>query len=83
MYAGEYGNDYWGPAKIAERDGKLELSLGPGGQTFPLTHWDGDTFTFPLDGDNAATGTISKATFAGNTLTLEFYDKDKLGTFTR
>jgi hypothetical protein len=82
-YVGEYANDYWGPARIAERDGKLELTLGPAGQTFPLTHWDGDTFTFPLSGENAAPGTISKATFAGNKLTLEFYDNDKLGTFTR
>jgi CubicO group peptidase (beta-lactamase class C family) len=82
-YAGTYANDYWGPAQIAERDGKLELALGPGPQTFGLTHWDGDTFTFALQNENAAPGTVSKATFAGNTLTLEYYNDNKLGTFTR
>lgn len=82
-YVGAYANDYWGAARVAERDGKLELTLGPGRQTFDLTHWNGDTFTFALRNENADPGTISKAVFAGNTLNLEYYDNDKLGTFTR
>src|SRR6202022_2404203 len=82
-YVGDYNNPYWGPAKITERDGALQLSLGPRGTVFPLSHWDGDTFTFTLHNENTPDGTISKATFAGNTLTLEYYDDDKLGTFTR
>ena len=48
-----------------------------------LTHWDGDVFTFPLQGENAPPGTISKATFAGDRLVLEYFDQDKMGTFTR
>jgi predicted small lipoprotein YifL len=52
-------------------------------QTFNLNHWDGDTFTFTLTNENAPAGTISKATFDANTLNLEYYDSDKLGTFTR
>jgi hypothetical protein len=51
--------------------------------TVDLTHWDGDVFTFQLITENAPPGTISKATFAGNKLTLEYYDADKMGTFTR
>ena len=82
-YVGTYANDYWGPANVTEHDGRLELRLGPHGQTFVLSHWDGDMFTFPLQGENAAPGTISEATFAGNKLTLEYYDRDKLGTFSR
>ncbi|SON60909.1 D-alanyl-D-alanine-carboxypeptidase/endopeptidaseAmpH [Mycobacterium simulans] len=85
-YVGVYANDYWGPATVTERDGQLQLSLGPKNQTFNLTHWDGDTFTFALSTENAPPGTISKATFAGfpnATLNLEYYDADKLGTFTR
>jgi CubicO group peptidase (beta-lactamase class C family) len=82
-YVGEYANPYWGPAKVAVSNGVLQLSLGPRGDTFPLSHWDGDTFTFMLQGENAPPGTISKATFAGNDLTLEYFDRDKLGTFTR
>ncbi|OMC51519.1 serine hydrolase [Mycobacterium sp. IS-836] len=82
-YAGTYSNDYWGPAIVSERDGALQLELGPKNQKFTLTHWDGDTFTFALTNENAPPGTVSKATFAGNTLNLEYYDANKLGTFTR
>lgn len=49
----------------------------------PLKHWDGDVFTFTLDNENAAPGTISKATFASDRVTLEYYDADGVGTFTR
>jgi CubicO group peptidase (beta-lactamase class C family) len=82
-YLGVYANDYWGPAVVTDRDGALQLAMGPKNQTFTLTHWDGDTFTFPLANENAPPGTISKATFSGNTLNLEYFDSDKLGTFTR
>jgi CubicO group peptidase (beta-lactamase class C family) len=82
-YAGVYASDYWGPAVVTERDGALQLSLGPKNRTFPLTHWDGDTFTFTVTDENAPPGTISKAAFSGNALNLEYFDSDKLGTFTR
>lgn len=70
-YAGVYASDYWGPAVVTERDGALQLSLGPKNKTFALAHWDGDTFTFTLTDENAPPGTISKAVFAGPTLNLE------------
>jgi CubicO group peptidase (beta-lactamase class C family) len=79
---GTYDNGYWGPARVAETDGRLTLALGPR-ETLDLTHWDGNVFTFVPQGENAPPGTISKATFAGDTLTLEFYDTEKMGTFTR
>jgi CubicO group peptidase (beta-lactamase class C family) len=85
-YVGVYANDYWGPAIVAEREGGLQLTLGPKSQSFSLAHWDGDTFTFTLTGENAPPGTISKAVFSGfpgATLNLEYFDSDKLGTFTR
>jgi CubicO group peptidase (beta-lactamase class C family) len=82
-YAGVYANDYWGPAVVTERDGALQLAMGPKNQTFTLAHLDGDTFTFTLTDENAPPGTISKAVFFGNTLNLEYFDSDKLGTFTR
>jgi len=82
-YAGVYANDYWGPAIVTERDGGLQLAIGPKNETFNLTHWAGDTFTFPVTDENAPPGTISKAVFAGPTLNLEYFDSDKLGTFTR
>jgi CubicO group peptidase (beta-lactamase class C family) len=82
-YVGGYANPYWGPATITQANGALHLSIGPRGDSFPLTHWDGDTFTFTLQDENAPPGTISKATFGSNTLTLEYFDQDKLGEFTR
>lgn len=82
-YAGVYASDYWGPAVVTQRDGSLRLALGPKNRTFTLTHWDADTFTFPIADENSPPGTISKATFTGPTLNLEFCDSNKLGTFTR
>jgi CubicO group peptidase (beta-lactamase class C family) len=81
-YVGTYNNDYWGPARITEKDGTLHLALGPE-LTVPLTHWDGNTFTFSFVTENAPPGTISKATFDGNRLSLEYYDGFGKGTFTR
>ena len=82
-YVGTYRNDYWGPAKVTEADGKLGLSLGPRGDVWPLTHWDGNTFTFSFVAENSPPGSISKATFDGANLTLEYYDENHNGVFTR
>ncbi|MFV0495798.1 serine hydrolase [Mycobacterium sp.] len=82
-YTGVYANDYWGPATVGVHDGTLQFSLGPKNQTFDLTPWDGDTFTFALSTENALPGSISRATFSGNALNLEYFDSDDLGTFTR
>jgi CubicO group peptidase (beta-lactamase class C family) len=81
-YAGVYRNDYWGPAAVTESDGRLMLALGSKLRV-PLEHWDGDVFTFSFVTENAPPGTVSKATFAGDKLTLEYYDEDRMGTFTR
>ena len=35
-YVGVYANDYWGPAVVTERDGALQLALGPKNQTLRL-----------------------------------------------
>ncbi len=82
-YVGTYANDYWGPASITEKDGKLALSLGPRGDIWPLTHWDGNIFTFSFVTENASPGTISKATFDGDRLTLEYYDANHNGVFAK
>ncbi|WP_328403940.1 serine hydrolase [Nocardia sp. NBC_00403] len=82
-YAGTYANDYWGPAVVSDAGGTLVLALGPAGRTYPLKHWDGDTFVFTLSDENAPPGTVSKATFTADALTLEYFDEDGLGTFKR
>ena len=49
-YTGAYANDYIGNVEISEKDGVLVIALGPDGSvTFPLKHFDGDTFlVYPL-----------------------------------
>jgi hypothetical protein len=81
-YVGSYDNPYWGPARVAEKDGALTLSIGPK-LTVPLQHWDGNVFTFSFVAENAPPGTVSKATFNGDKLTLEYYDQDGMGSFTK
>jgi CubicO group peptidase (beta-lactamase class C family) len=81
-YVGTYTNDYWGPARVTEKDGRLHLALGTK-LDVPLDHWDGNVFTYAWVAENSPPGTVSKATFDGNKLTLEYYDADKNGTFTK
>ncbi|OBI83321.1 serine hydrolase [Mycobacterium sp. E740] len=81
-YVGVYRNDYWGPATVTERDGKLRLGLGSK-LDVPLDHWSGDTFTFSFVSENAPPGTTSTAKFDGDKLTLEYYDTFKKGTFVK
>jgi CubicO group peptidase (beta-lactamase class C family) len=46
-YAGTYANSYIGQAVVAEKDGELEIRLGPDGKSvFPLSHFDRDLFTY-------------------------------------
>ncbi|MDT5016403.1 MAG: hypothetical protein QOD39_2563 [Mycobacterium sp.] len=81
-YVGTYNNDYWGQARVTEKDGKLQLALGTK-LDVPLDHWDGNVFTYSWVAENSPPGTISKATFDGNKLTLEYYDAFNKGTFTK
>ena len=67
---------------MTEKDGRLTLALGPK-LTAELKHWNGNEFTFSFVTENAPPGTISKATFDGDKLVLEYYDGDGKGTFTR
>ena len=82
-YTGAYANAYHGPALVTLENGALVLRIGPARMQRPLAHWDGDVFTFTLHNENATPGTISKATFAGNRVILEYYDREHLGTFFR
>lgn len=82
-YTGTYNNDYYGPIQISAANGALLLTIGATPLRLPLSHWDGDTFTFTLVDENAAPGTISKVAFLSNQVTLEYYNAEGLGTFTR
>lgn len=86
-YAGTYDNPLYGPAVVREQDGRLVLAMGPGGRAVrELTHWDANTFTFTMRDENAELGTISKVTFDGPRMTIEYYQDDDDpggGVFTR
>ncbi len=49
----------------------------------PLDHWNGSDFTYSWVSENSPPGTVSKATFDGDKLTLEYYNTFGKGTFTR
>ncbi len=81
-YVGQYSNTFWGPARVSQTEEGLQLALGPDFEV-PLKHWDGNVFTFSFVAENAPPGTISTATFDGDWLTLEYFNHDGKGTFTR
>ncbi|MBT2403726.1 MULTISPECIES: serine hydrolase [unclassified Streptomyces] len=81
-YTGTYDNPYYGKLTVtASPDGGLTLSLGPKPMRFPLTHYDGDTFSFETAGENAVGRT--GVTFSDGTVRVEYLDDEHLGTFTQ
>ncbi|MET9884273.1 serine hydrolase [Streptomyces sp. NPDC006430] len=81
-YTGTYDNPYYGKLTVtANGNGGLTLSLGPKPMRFPLTHYDGDTFSYVTTGENAVGRT--GVTFGDGTVRIEYLDADHLGTFTR
>lgn len=82
-YTGTYANEYWGPATVTDSGGVLTVSLGPRPDVYPLKHWNSDEFVFDVTSENAPPGSVSKAVFAGERVILEYFDSDKMGTFTR
>ncbi len=52
-YVGKYANDYFGDISIIENDGGLAIVQGPKNKTFPMKHYDRDTFTYETEGENA------------------------------
>ncbi|MGW8761557.1 serine hydrolase [Streptomyces sp. NPDC055815] len=83
-YAGTYESPYYGRAQlVADSDGTLSLDLGPKPQRYRLTHYDGDTFSFPTAGENAVGLTGVTFTPDGKSFTVEYLDTEGLGTFHR
>jgi CubicO group peptidase (beta-lactamase class C family) len=55
-YLGRYTNDYFGDISIIEKDSGLAIVQGPKNKTFPMKHYDRDTFTYETEGENAVGG---------------------------
>ena len=88
-YLGTYQNSYYGPLTVASDGGALNMSMGPPDSPtkFVLTPFDGNTFTFDTIGENADGPSGAEFTLGpdglATSVTLTFYDKTGLGTFTR
>lgn len=87
-YVGTYSNDYFGPLEIQLDGDQLWLQAGPAAVRWPLRHWDGDTFMFDLQGENAPDGSVSAVWFERSAagafaVRVEWMDQYGLGTFRR
>jgi CubicO group peptidase (beta-lactamase class C family) len=88
-YVGTYHNEYVGDIVVSETGGTLSVQLGPKAYNAPLTHYDGDVFSWEPPGGNG--DPISAVTFAGSgtdgastQVTLEFLNgANDFGVFTR
>jgi CubicO group peptidase (beta-lactamase class C family) len=52
-YLGTYSNEFFGEIGIIEKEGGIAIVQGPKEMTFPMTHWDRDTFTYETEGENS------------------------------
>ncbi|RSS49955.1 DUF3471 domain-containing protein, partial [Streptomyces sp. WAC06614] len=84
-YTGTYTSPYYGRLTVAAKPGGggLTLSLGPKPLTYPLTPYDGDTFSFETTGENAVGRTGVTFDPDAGTVRVEYLDANDLGTFRR
>lgn len=82
-YVGTYSNDYIGDVVVGESNGTLTATLGPKNLSAPLSHYDGDTFSWLAPGQSHFP--ISAVTFAGGptsdrpqTMTIEALNVGRL-----
>lgn len=86
-YTASYRNDFFGEIEVAERDGALQLLLGPKKQPSPLKHWNRDVFTYEPTGE-MATGTSGVTFLVGpngkaERVLIDHLNAHGMGTFER
>lgn len=62
-YVGSYRSAYAGEVQVTRAGDQLSVTIGPKKLTAPLTHYDGDTFSWLAPGGNG--DPVSAVTFAG------------------
>src|SRR5262249_24870528 len=86
-YVGTYRNDYFGDIEVVEKQGALQLKLGPKKTAFPLGRWDRDVFIYQPTGEMASglSGVIFRIgpDRQATTVAVENLDVHDQGTFTR
>ena len=86
-YTGTYQNDFFGEISVSEQGGALAMIIGPRNKSFPLQHYDRDTFTYQTEGENAVG--LSGVTFTvgadgkATEITVENLNIHGEGTFKR
>jgi hypothetical protein len=84
-YVGLYDNDLFGPIEIVGTDAGLVLRLGPKRNSFALTHFERDVFTYQPKGENAYGLSAVTFTIGANRqatgVTIENLDTNRQGTF--
>jgi CubicO group peptidase (beta-lactamase class C family) len=88
VYAGTYANRYYGPAMVVFKNGALVMELGPHRKAFILRHWDGNTYSYQPQGENAVgisavTFTVPSGSKYASKVTIENLNENRLGTFLR
>jgi CubicO group peptidase (beta-lactamase class C family) len=87
-YAGHYANPYIGEAVVADRNGTLTLSVGPGGaRSYPLRHFDRDLFLCIASPETPDFPTAVRFEIEPNgkasAVTIDFLNEVGLGTLKR
>lgn len=85
-YVGSYANDYYGAAAVVGGPSGLALQIGPDRTEYPLTHWDGNQFTWVAPGENSPGPSLVTFTPSGSTMSMQILALDAvepLGVFTR
>ena len=86
-YTGTYRNNFFGEVSVSEQHGALAMIIGPRKESFPLQHYDRDTFTYQTAGENAVG--LSGVTFTigsdgkATEMTVENLNIHGEGTFKR
>jgi hypothetical protein len=87
LYAGTYANELYGAVEVVPAGRGLAVKLGPRKVTYPLTHYNGDTFLFLPVAENAFTASGDRFTFGRGGpvtgVTIDYYNFEGKGTLTR
>ena len=83
-YVGTYSNDYYGQIEVSEHRGSLWMRLPDTGALYTLSHWDGNTFTYRFEAEQAIGTRGVVFSFAGTpTVLIENLALEGNGVFTR
>lgn len=83
-YTGTFTSDFYGDVRVINKNGHLELGLGPKDRTLPLKHWDRDTFLYEMESENlvGSSGVFFTMGPDGRALSVTVENLNRLGNGT-